>query len=102
MIHFSIVATGVIIRQCAGSEEDAQRVCNFGLNTAEYCITCKNKDGCNAADGLAAKMIAIPMLIATVLLSYQWDKIFFYQKIKCGEFLKGSYLSVFYRLFGKR
>lgn len=64
------LATGVIIRQCAGSDEDAQRVCNFGLNSAEYCEYC-DEDGCNIGarfDPLAIQIITIfPVLIATVL-----------------------------------
>lgn len=70
-IYFSIIsngiATGVVVRQCAGSTEIAERVCNLGLNSAEYCETC-NKDGCNiGACPIAAKIIAIPALIATIL-----------------------------------
>lgn len=62
-------ASDVVIRQCVGSKEDADRVCNFGSNKAEYCEIC-DQDGCNIGARLnpvAIQIIAIPVLIATVL-----------------------------------
>lgn len=65
------IETGVIIRQCASSAEDAERVCNFGLNSADYCETC-NRDGCNIGAQFRpiAKIVAVPMLIATLALLF--------------------------------
>lgn len=67
---FFPAATGLVLRSCANTPQEIQAACSIDARIADICEICYS-DGCNGATryGPAAIMIAIPMIIARVLLS---------------------------------